>query len=45
MEWPEAGLDGLPDARATVTLEHVTPTSRNLRIDAVDTALLQGLDE
>jgi tRNA threonylcarbamoyladenosine biosynthesis protein TsaE len=45
VEWPEAGLDGLPAARATVTLEHLTPTTRNLRIDAVETALLQGLDE
>jgi tRNA threonylcarbamoyladenosine biosynthesis protein TsaE len=44
VEWPEAGLDGLPAARVTVTLHHVAPTTRTLRIDAAETALLQGLD-
>jgi tRNA threonylcarbamoyladenosine biosynthesis protein TsaE len=44
VEWPEAGLDGLPAARVTVTLEHVAPTTRTLTIDAGETALLQGLD-
>jgi tRNA threonylcarbamoyladenosine biosynthesis protein TsaE len=34
VEWPEAGAAGLPEVRATVRLEHDTPTSRVLRIDA-----------
>ena len=45
VEWPEAGLRGLPTARVTVTLEHVAPTARALRIDAAEMTLLQGLDE
>ena len=34
VEWPEAGAAGLPEIRAAVRLEHETPTSRVLRIDA-----------
>jgi tRNA threonylcarbamoyladenosine biosynthesis protein TsaE len=44
VEWPEAGTDRLPPIRATVTLGHVAPTRRTLRIDAADEALLQELD-
>jgi tRNA threonylcarbamoyladenosine biosynthesis protein TsaE len=34
VEWPEAGAAGLPEIRAAVRLEHETPSSRVLRIDA-----------
>ena len=34
VEWPEAGAAGLPEIRAVVRLEHETPTSRVLRIEA-----------
>jgi tRNA threonylcarbamoyladenosine biosynthesis protein TsaE len=34
VEWPEAGAAGLPEVRVAVRLEHDTPTSRLLRIDA-----------
>jgi tRNA threonylcarbamoyladenosine biosynthesis protein TsaE len=34
VEWPEAGAAGLPEVRAAVRLEHDTPTSRVLRIEA-----------
>jgi len=34
VEWPEAGAAGLPEVRAAVRLEHETPTSRVLRIEA-----------
>jgi tRNA threonylcarbamoyladenosine biosynthesis protein TsaE len=34
VEWPEAGASGLPEVRASVRLEHVSPTSRVVRIEA-----------
>ncbi len=34
VEWPEAGAAGLPEIRAAVRLEHESPTSRILRIEA-----------
>ena len=34
VEWPEAGAAGLPAVRAAVRLEHDSPTSRVLRIEA-----------
>ncbi len=34
VEWPEAGAGWLPEARAAVTLEHVAPTRRAIRITA-----------
>ena len=34
VEWPEAGAAGLPEVRAAIRLEHDTPTSRVLRIEA-----------
>jgi tRNA threonylcarbamoyladenosine biosynthesis protein TsaE len=34
VEWPEAGAAGLPEVRASVELEHDTPTTRVLRIEA-----------
>ena len=44
VEWPEAGLGVLPPARAGVTLAHVDPERRRLRLDATDSALLEGLE-
>ena len=43
VEWPEAGLGVLPAARAAVTLAHVDPARRRLRLDATESALLEGL--
>jgi tRNA threonylcarbamoyladenosine biosynthesis protein TsaE len=34
VEWPEAGAAGLPEVRAAIRLEHESPTSRVLRIEA-----------
>ena len=34
VEWPEAGAAGLPEVRAAIRLEHDSPTSRVLRIEA-----------
>jgi tRNA threonylcarbamoyladenosine biosynthesis protein TsaE len=34
VEWPEAGAAGLPDVRAAIRLEHDTPTTRVLWIEA-----------
>jgi len=34
VEWPEAGAAGLPEVRVSVRLEHDSPTSRVLRIEA-----------
>jgi tRNA threonylcarbamoyladenosine biosynthesis protein TsaE len=34
VEWPEAGASGLPEVRASIRLEHDSPTSRLLRIEA-----------
>ena len=33
VEWPEAGLAGLPPVRASVRLEHDGPRRRRIRID------------
>ena len=33
VEWPEAGLAGLPPVRASVRLEHDGPQRRRIRID------------
>ena len=34
VEWPEAGAAGLPEVCAAIRLEHDSPTSRVLRIEA-----------
>jgi tRNA A37 threonylcarbamoyladenosine biosynthesis protein TsaE len=34
VEWPEAGAAGLPEVRAAIRLEHESPTTRLLRIEA-----------
>lgn len=43
VEWPEAGGSALPAPRVTVTLEHVSPTERRVRIESVDPSLLQRM--
>jgi tRNA threonylcarbamoyladenosine biosynthesis protein TsaE len=43
VEWPEAGLDALPAARAHVRLEHVAPSDRRILVDAQERPLLQAL--
>ena len=44
VEWPEAGAGVLPEARAAIVLEHVDAGRRRVRLDAADTALLEGID-
>jgi tRNA threonylcarbamoyladenosine biosynthesis protein TsaE len=43
VEWPQAGAGTLPPARAAVELTHVDPTTRQLRLDAAEAALLEDL--
>ena len=43
VEWPEAGVDVLPPARAHVRLEHVAPETRRLVVSSPEEALLQGV--
>jgi tRNA threonylcarbamoyladenosine biosynthesis protein TsaE len=43
VEWPEAGLGALPEARAQVRLEHVTRETRLVSVDTDDTSLLEDL--
>ena len=44
VEWPEAGAGTLPPARVSVTLEHIDPGRRRVRLDAADSALLEGFE-
>src|SRR5262245_14091252 len=43
VEWPEAGARTLPAARVAVRLEHIDPERRSVRLDADETALLEGI--
>lgn len=43
VEWPEAGESALPAPRVVVTLEHVAPAERRVRIESVDPSLLQRM--
>lgn len=43
VEWPQAGIGTFPAARVAVELGHVDPTTRRLRLDADDVALLEGI--
>ena len=45
VEWPEAGAGGLPEPRAAVTLSHVDPERRAIRLDAAEAALLEGIGD
>lgn len=44
VEWPEAGAGALPAPRVAVTLAHHDPERRRIRLDAAETALLEGLE-
>ena len=44
VEWPQAGSGVLPAARVTAELEHLDPERRLLRLDAVETALLEEIE-
>jgi len=39
VEWPEAGAAGMPEVRVAVQLEHESPTSRVVRIEATQELL------
>jgi tRNA threonylcarbamoyladenosine biosynthesis protein TsaE len=43
VEWPEAGAAALPQARLTVTLEHVAPEERRITAHVADRRLLEDL--
>ncbi len=43
VEWPQAGAGVLPAPRVEVELAHVDEHTRRLRLDAADSALLEGL--
>jgi tRNA threonylcarbamoyladenosine biosynthesis protein TsaE len=43
VEWPEAGIGVLPEARLTLTLEHVGPGERRISADSSDERLLEEL--
>jgi tRNA threonylcarbamoyladenosine biosynthesis protein TsaE len=43
VEWPEAGVDALPEARVAVRLEHAGGDRRALQLVSPDGALLEGL--
>src|SRR4029077_21205163 len=43
VEWPQAGSGVLPATRVTVELGHVDPSTRWIRLDAGDGALLEGI--
>jgi tRNA threonylcarbamoyladenosine biosynthesis protein TsaE len=45
VEWPEAGVGLLPEPRAAVTLRHVDPERRAIRLDAAEAALLEGIGD
>ena len=44
VEWPEAGAGALPPARLSVLMGHVDLAHRSVRLDAGETALLEGID-
>jgi tRNA threonylcarbamoyladenosine biosynthesis protein TsaE len=45
VEWPEAGAGVLPPPRVAVALAHVDPERRRVRLDAVEPALLEGIED
>lgn len=44
VEWPEAGVAALPPARVTVTLRHAGADRRQIRLDAAEPPLLEGIE-
>ena len=45
VEWPEAGLAALPEARVSARLEHAGGDRRVVELSATDGALLEGFEE
>jgi tRNA threonylcarbamoyladenosine biosynthesis protein TsaE len=45
VEWPEAGAGTLPEPRVAVTLAHVDTERRLVRLDAAESALLEGIED
>lgn len=43
VEWPEAAGAGLPEVRVAVSLAHVDPEHRRIRLDAADAALVERI--
>ena len=43
VEWPEAAGRGLPAVRLHVRLAHVDPTTRSIRLDGADAALVERI--
>ena len=43
VEWPEAGSGALPEPRAHVRLGHLSPVAREIRVDAAEESVLQGI--
>ena len=43
VEWPEAAGGGLPAVRLRVALAHVDPTTRSIRLDGADAALVERI--
>ena len=43
VEWPEAAGSGLPEVRVEVSLAHVDPEHRRIRLDAGDAALVERI--
>lgn len=43
VEWPEAGLGALPEARLQVRIEHAGGDRRRIELTAGDAALLEGI--
>lgn len=43
VEWPEAAGEGLPAVRIHVTLTHVDPATRSIRLDGPDVALVERI--
>lgn len=44
VEWPQAGRGVLPQARASVTLEHLGADRRRVTVDAASPSLLEDLE-
>ncbi len=43
VEWPEAGIDALPAPRVVVTLAHVAPEERIVRVETPELSLLERI--
>jgi tRNA threonylcarbamoyladenosine biosynthesis protein TsaE len=43
VEWPEAGREALPPARATVSIQHAGQDRRSIQLDSAEATLLEGI--